>query len=168
LNEAVDKAAEVSGAKDVLSSANVGGQTASPAGKGTMGRSSGRKPTKPTLDENSRRPVPISRVFVIDVSWSAVKGGIVREVCEGIKRALYGDSSDGNLEQINSEEGEQGEEEWRTPEGRVGIITFDRAVHYYNLSVSSTGFARSLARRVTIYRPGGDGQLFLFFSTSPN
>jgi hypothetical protein len=34
--------------------------------------------------------LPIGRVFVIDVSWSAVRSGMLYTVCEGIRRALYG------------------------------------------------------------------------------
>ena len=87
-------------------------------------------------DVNARRPGSIARVFMVDVSWSAVKGGIVREVCQGIKEAIYGKSKDEALGRLNGEEEVEGEEEWKIPEGRIGIVTFDRAVHYYNLSVS--------------------------------
>lgn len=99
-------------------------------GKGSKGKKNG-----PTEDENTRRPVPIARVFAIDVSWSAIKGGVVREVCQGIKKALYGKEKEQADEQ-NGEDGENQDEAWRVPEGRIGIVTFDRAVHFYNLSVS--------------------------------
>ena len=130
LNDAVNTAAEASGAKDALgvSSSGTGSNTPS-------GTSSGRQGNKKKVDdENMRRPAPIARVFAIDVSWSAVKGGVVREVCQGIKEALYGKDKESTLGQ---DEGETPEEDsWRVPEGRIGIVTFDRAVHFYNLSVS--------------------------------
>ena len=37
-----------------------------------------------------RRPGPMSRVFVVDVSTPSVSRGVVREVCEGIRMAIYG------------------------------------------------------------------------------
>lgn len=75
-----------------------------------------REKAKQKEDEHARRPLPIGRVFAIDVSWNAVRSGMIQEVCEGIRRGLY------------EEEGQV--------EGRIAIVTFDRAVHYYNLSVS--------------------------------
>jgi protein transport protein SEC24 len=144
LNEAVNNAAEASGAKDALS-VGLGGASHSGTGSNTpnpSGPSSGKggnkkKPTSSSDDENIRRPVPIARVFAIDVSWSAVKGGVVREVCQGIKEALYGKGKEQALDSNGEDEGgEQEEDAWRVPEGRVGIVTFDRAVQFYNLSVS--------------------------------
>jgi len=128
LNDAVGGVAESSGAREVLT----GGSSTPRSTK------MGDKKKKETNagDVNARRPASIARVFMVDVSWSAVKGGIVREVCQGIKEAIYGKSEDGALAQSNGEDGEDGQEEWKVPEGRVGIVTFDRAVHYYNLSVS--------------------------------
>jgi protein transport protein SEC24 len=139
LNEAVNNAAEASGAKDAL---GVGGLSI-PSGTGSNtpnpGPSSGKGGNKKKPeDENTRRPAPIARVFAIDVSWSAVKGGVVREVCQGIKEALYGkgkEQATGNDEDDNKRD-EAEEEARRVPEGRIGIVTFDRAVQFYNLSVS--------------------------------
>jgi protein transport protein SEC24 len=74
-------------------------------------------------------PVGLRWLFVIDVSQEAVSRGFLEACCEGIMAALYG--SDGNSENEN------GETSGKTlPEGsKVGIITFDKDVHFYNLSV---------------------------------
>lgn len=144
LNEAVNNAAEASGAKDALgvglggaSHSGTGSNTPNPSGPSSGKGGNKKKPTSSSDDENMRRPVPIARVFAIDVSWSAVKGGVVREVCQGIKEALYGKGKEQALDTNGEDEvGEQEEDAWRVPEGRVGIVTFDRAVQFYNLSVS--------------------------------
>lgn len=92
-----------------------------------------KKPAEQADDPSARPPLPIGRVFVIDVSWSAVRSGMLHTVCEGIRRALYG--ADGA-----ESEGEEGAAH-EVPAGRVAFITFDRAVHFYNLSVSEvSGF----------------------------
>lgn len=79
-------------------------------------------------DEKLRQPKPIARVFAIDVCWSAAKGGLIRECCEGIRLALYGEKVDG----VDGEAGEK----FETPPGRVGIVTFDTSVQFHNLTVS--------------------------------
>ncbi|ORY28021.1 putative ER to Golgi transport-related protein [Naematelia encephala] len=76
-------------------------------------------------EKRLRMPRGMGRVFVIDVSGPSASRGVVREVCEGIKRGLYGDK--------DSEEGEdvligQGE--------RVAIITVGETVGFWNLSAS--------------------------------
>ncbi len=45
-------------------------------------------------EKRLRRPQPLSRVFVIDVSAGSVARGVVREVCEGIRKALYGEKKE--------------------------------------------------------------------------
>ena len=88
--------------------------------------------TSSPTSEGLREPAPMSYIFAIDVSWNAVKSGLVREITQGIKQALYGSEGDEAL--------------FGLPEGsKVGIVTFDRTIHYYNLSVSEQSH-----RRVTI------------------
>ncbi|KAJ3084473.1 COPII coat Sec23p-Sfb3p heterodimer component [Rhizoclosmatium hyalinum] len=67
--------------------------------------------------EYSIRPAkPPSYVFAIDVSWNSVQFGVLRHAVQAIKGLLY--------------EGETG----GLPKGcKVGIFTFDRSVHFYNL-----------------------------------
>lgn len=78
----------------------------------------------------AKEPVGLRWLFLIDVSQEAVKRGFLEGVCEGIMRALYG--SEGGTPQEN--DGETTSR--RIPEGsKVGIITFDKEVHFYNLSV---------------------------------
>jgi protein transport protein SEC24 len=74
----------------------------------------------------SREPVGLRWLFVIDVSAEAVNRGFLDGFCEGIIRALYGDST----------EGATGEEpKSQLPKGaKVGILTFDKEMHFYNLS----------------------------------
>ncbi|KAJ2909357.1 COPII coat Sec23p-Sfb3p heterodimer component, partial [Coemansia aciculifera] len=70
-----------------------------------------------TKDFIARQPAPASFVFAIDVSWNAVQSGMVTYAAAAIKEALY--SGPG------------------LPSGvRVGIVTYDRSVHFYSLSPS--------------------------------
>jgi protein transport protein SEC24 len=128
LNEAVVNAAEASGANEVIGNAT--GGTISRATLGAGGK--GKKQMEDSDESKLRRPVPIGRVFAIDVSWSSARGGILREVCQGIREAIYGKPKEEKIEGVEAEE----EEEWRVPEGRIGIVTFDRNVQFFNLSVS--------------------------------
>lgn len=82
-------------------------------------------------------PVGLRWLFVIDVSQEAVVRGFLEACCEGIMAALYG--SDDQNEDENGDATAR-----RLPEGsRVGIITFDKDVHFYNLSVGSQIFPDS-------------------------
>ncbi|KAI8615643.1 Sec23/Sec24 trunk domain-containing protein [Chytriomyces sp. MP71] len=63
-----------------------------------------------------RAAKPPSYVFAIDVSWNSVSFGMLRHAVEAIRGLIY--------------EGESG----GLPRGsKVGIFTFDRNVHFYNL-----------------------------------
>ena len=78
----------------------------------------------------------LGRVFVIDVSGPSVARGVVQEVCEGIRRAVYGSK---RREEVNGENGEDGEgvEEEMIGKGeRVAIVTVAETVGFWNLSVS--------------------------------
>lgn len=122
LNEAVDAAATAATGSQV--------HVALPSGE----HKGKKKPAETVDDQSLRPPLPIGRVFVIDVSWSAVRSGMLYTVCEGIRQALYGpDEAVG--------EGEEGAEQ-QVPPGRVAFVTFDRAVHFYNLSVSNLNLRR--------------------------
>jgi protein transport protein SEC24 len=121
LNEAVDAAASAATGSEV--------HVHAPASTGTKGRKE-KKPHAEEDDQSLRPPMPIGRVFVIDVSWSAVRSGMLYTVCQGIKEALYGPAE----AEVSEQDGEAAVHP--TPPGRVAIITFDRAVHFYNLSVS--------------------------------
>lgn len=78
----------------------------------------------------NKQPVGLQWLFVIDVSQESVKRGFLEGVCEGIMGALYG--SEG--EATESAEGEIPPR--KLPVGsKVGIVTVDKEVHFYNLSV---------------------------------
>ncbi|KAF1963330.1 Sec23/Sec24 family protein-like protein [Byssothecium circinans] len=73
----------------------------------------------------SKPPVGLTWLFLIDVSAEAVNRGFLDGFCEGIMSALYG------AEQENDETPAPR----RLPEGsRVGIVTFDKELHFYNLN----------------------------------
>lgn len=67
-----------------------------------------------------REPQPLSYVYAIDISYGAGQCGLVREVVAGIKDLLYPTPETCGL-----------------PVGaKVAIVTFDRAVQFFNLKVS--------------------------------
>jgi protein transport protein SEC24 len=122
LNDAVDAAATAATGSEV--------HLTIPSAESAKGK---KKVPPPADDQSLRPPLPIGRVFAIDVSWSAVRSGMLYTVCQGIKEALYGpDGADGT----GDGQEEQVVGEHQVPPGRVAIVTFDRAVHFYNLSVS--------------------------------
>ena len=64
-----------------------------------------------------RDPVPITYIFVIDVSFSASMNGLISKTCEALKGMF-------------SQEVSQ-----FPPGARVGFITYDRNVYFYNIKV---------------------------------
>jgi protein transport protein SEC24 len=75
----------------------------------------------------SREPVGLRWLFLIDVSAEAVNRGFLDGFCAGIMSALYGESNNG--------EEDEGETKSLLPKGaKVGIVTFDKEMHFYNLS----------------------------------
>ena len=63
-----------------------------------------------------REPKPIHWIVAVDVSSESVKKGIPEASADAIRKALYGEK--GGL-----------------PQGaKVAIVTFDRSIHFYNLS----------------------------------
>ena len=65
----------------------------------------------------ARPPAPLSHVFAIDVSWNAIKSGMLTKCVETIIDILY--NSPNSIPRG----------------GKIGIITFDKDVHFYNLQV---------------------------------
>ncbi|PWY98802.1 hypothetical protein BCV70DRAFT_201594 [Testicularia cyperi] len=83
-----------------------------------------------------RAPRPLTYLFAIDVSYSSVRSGALKSSVESIRETLYGPRD-------ASQEGADGAPEadpssgpgFGLPHGsRVAIITFDRALHFYNLT----------------------------------
>lgn len=63
----------------------------------------------------ARPPKPASYVLAIDVTWGAMQSGMLKRAVDAIRELLY--TGDRTL----------------PPGTRVGIITFDKSVHFYNL-----------------------------------
>lgn len=75
----------------------------------------------------SKEPVGLRYLLLIDTSQEAINRGLLAATCQGILNALYGseDQEDESEEPITQ----------RIPFGsKVGVVTFDRDVHFYNLS----------------------------------
>lgn len=80
----------------------------------------------------AKEPVGLRWLFLIDVSQEAFTKGFLEAFCEGILGALYGNGSDG----LNSEGNNGDSPELRSipPGSKVGFVTFDKAMHFYNCS----------------------------------
>jgi len=82
----------------------------------------------------TRRPLPMRYVFVIDVSSEAVNSGMLLSTCRALKEILIPPI-------IAAAAGGQDAEPsiYATPtfptQNQVAILTFDRTLHFYNLSV---------------------------------
>jgi protein transport protein SEC24 len=85
----------------------------------------------------NKEPVGLQTLFLIDVSRESVHRGFLKGVCAGIKDALYGNDDEAS-------EGTEGDESSRKlPVGaKVGIVTYDKEVHFYNLAVCITHSAK--------------------------
>ncbi|CAO1628429.1 unnamed protein product [Sympodiomycopsis kandeliae] len=86
-----------------------------------------------------RAPRPLTYFFAIDVSYSAVRCGSLKATTESIREALYGprsSSSEGQEQESNGQESSSSAGPgFGLPHGsRIAILTFDRALHFYNLS----------------------------------
>lgn len=76
----------------------------------------------------SKEPVGLRWLFLIDVGQEAFNKGFLEAFCEGIMAALYG-GDDSPLE-------EGVEIQRRIPAGsKVGFVTFDKEIHFYNMNV---------------------------------
>ena len=77
----------------------------------------------------TKEPVGLRWLFLIDVTQESFNKGFLEAFCEGILAALYG--VDGT-----EETDENGEPQRRIPpNARVGFVTYDKEVHFYNVSV---------------------------------
>jgi len=65
-------------------------------------------------------PKPPAYIFVIDVSYNNIKSGLVKLICAFMKELLT---------QLPTELGNE------KSKIRVGFITYDTTVHFYNLKV---------------------------------
>jgi protein transport protein SEC24 len=68
----------------------------------------------------AKTPQPVHYLFAIDVSWNSSQSGMLTTFCKTLNDILYDESSTDRL-----------------PTGaKVGIMTFDSTIHFYNLKVS--------------------------------
>jgi hypothetical protein len=65
-----------------------------------------------------RQPVPLSYVFALDVSFQAIQSGLLKCAIQAVKEAIYRLPVYENRH-IN----------------KIAIITFDKNIHFYNMSV---------------------------------
>ena len=78
----------------------------------------------------AREPVGLHWLFLIDVTADAVNRGYLDGFCEGIVSALYGAP-------VDERDGAHSASQRRLPPGaKVGIVTFDKEIHFYNLSAN--------------------------------
>lgn len=79
----------------------------------------------------NREPVGLRWLFVIDVTQEAYNKGYLEAFCDGVLATLYGADE-------NEEKDENGETRRRLPpNSRVGFVTYDKEVHFYNCNVST-------------------------------
>ncbi|KAF2478023.1 Sec23/Sec24 family protein-like protein [Lindgomyces ingoldianus] len=75
----------------------------------------------------SKEPVGLRWLFVIDVTAEGINRGFLDGFCEGIINALYGDEKDKSQD--------EGASQRKLPPGsKVGVITYDKEIHFYNIS----------------------------------
>ena len=82
----------------------------------------------------AKEPVGLRWLFLLDVSHDAITQGFLQAFCEGIRSALYPEDQESAVEDTNGD----GPNASRTiPLGsKVGFVTFDKAMHFYNCNVS--------------------------------
>ncbi|XP_068114147.1 protein transport protein Sec24C isoform X4 [Hyperolius riggenbachi] len=71
--------------------------------------------------KNNKFPNPPAFIFMIDVSYNAVKSGLVALVCEELKQLIDYLPREGNLEESVI---------------RVGFVTYNKVLHFYNVKSS--------------------------------
>ncbi|KAM8924376.1 protein transport protein Sec24C isoform 2-T2 [Pelodytes ibericus] len=71
--------------------------------------------------KNNKFPNPPAFIFMIDVSYNAVKSGLVALVCEELKQLIDYLPREGNMEESVV---------------RVGFVTYNKVLHFYNVKSS--------------------------------
>ncbi|KAF9427642.1 COPII coat Sec23p-Sfb3p heterodimer component [Podila epigama] len=66
----------------------------------------------------NKTPAPVAYVFAIDVSWNSIQSGMLAQAVEGIKNAIWDENGVSRL----------------VPGALIGILTFDKNIHFYNLA----------------------------------
>ena len=82
----------------------------------------------------AKEPVGLRWLFLIDVSHDAITQGFLQAFCGGVMNALYPDEQKPEAEETN---GDKSDASRTIPLGsKVGFVTFDKAMHFYNCNVS--------------------------------
>ena len=90
----------------------------------------------------AKEPVGLRWLLLIDVSQEAVNRGLLFSFCQGVLEALYGDI--GEEQDGATTNGDVAAHLRRIPpKSKVGFVTYDRAVHYFNCSVSQISLTRA-------------------------
>nr|XP_020646831.1 protein transport protein Sec24C isoform X2 [Pogona vitticeps] len=71
--------------------------------------------------KNNKYPNPPAFIFMIDVSYNAIRSGLVRLICEELKTLLDYLPREGNMEESAI---------------RVGFVTYNKVLHFYNVKSS--------------------------------
>ncbi|XP_069836706.1 protein transport protein Sec24C isoform X3 [Dendropsophus ebraccatus] len=71
--------------------------------------------------KNNKFPNPPAFIFMIDVSYNAVKSGLVALICEELKQLIDYLPREGNMEESVI---------------RVGFVTYNKVLHFYNVKSS--------------------------------
>ncbi|XP_053306347.1 protein transport protein Sec24C isoform X2 [Spea bombifrons] len=71
--------------------------------------------------KNNKIPNPPAFIFMIDVSYNAVKSGLVALICEELKQLIDYLPREGNMEESVI---------------RVGFVTYNKVLHFYNVKSS--------------------------------
>lgn len=80
----------------------------------------------------SKEPVGLRILFMIDVCQESITKGFLQAFCEGVLAALYGPPQD--VQSVNGAE----HVNRSIPIGaKVGFVTFDKDIHFYNCNVSA-------------------------------
>ncbi|KDN43108.1 hypothetical protein K437DRAFT_274996 [Tilletiaria anomala UBC 951] len=83
-----------------------------------------------------RAPRPMTYLFAIDVSFSAVRSGMLKAVIDSIHECLYGSAAQQNGDAEHAD-GDGAGSGFGLPHGsRVAFVTFDRSLHFWNLQAS--------------------------------
>ncbi|KAF2753789.1 Sec23/Sec24 family protein-like protein [Pseudovirgaria hyperparasitica] len=79
----------------------------------------------------TKEPVGLRWLFLIDVSAEAINRAFLDGFCDGILTALYGEDG-----QTSEQSEGRGGSRTSPPGAKVGIVTYDKEIHFYNLSSS--------------------------------
>lgn len=79
----------------------------------------------------ANEPVGLRWLFLIDVSAESINKGFASGFCEGILSVLYEGSG---MSDTDKSHDKSSGSRCLPPDSKVGLVTFDREIHFYNLS----------------------------------